>query len=130
MLLNKVLAKIESQNQLLKSLGLRQLDLYAVKGLVNDIESNNLGSVRKKLLAIEGHEGNRYFKQVFQMFPKDVRVENRLGYKAYDGLNNSARDYNNWINPNQAKYPIKLSFIGATNTSIRNVNLILSLIGG
>jgi CRISPR-associated endonuclease Cas1 len=70
-----VLAKIESQNQLLRSLGLRQLDLYKVKGLVNGIESDNLSHVRKKLLAIEGHEGKRYFKQIFLMFPKDVRVE-------------------------------------------------------
>ena len=51
--------------------------------------SDNLSHVRKKLLAIEGHEGKRYFKQIFLMFPKDVRVENRTGFKEYDGLNNT-----------------------------------------
>jgi CRISPR/Cas system-associated endonuclease Cas1 len=57
--------------------------------LVYSIESDNLSHVRKKLLAIEGHESNRYFKQVFLMFPKEVRVENRQSFKAYDGLNNT-----------------------------------------
>jgi CRISPR/Cas system-associated endonuclease Cas1 len=56
---------------------------------VNEVESESLSHVRKKLLAIEGHEGNRYFKEVFQTFPKEIRVENRLGFKAYDGLNNT-----------------------------------------
>ena len=84
-----VLAKIASQNQMLKSLGLRQLDLYKVKSLINGIQSDNPSAVRKKLLAIEGHESNRYFKQIFLMFPKGIRVENRSSFKAYDGLNNT-----------------------------------------
>ena len=38
----------------------------------------------------------------------------------------------NWINPNQSKYPIKISFIqyGNEQTHIRNVNLILLVIDG
>ena len=39
-------------------------------------------------MAIEGHCSKRYFAQVFQLFPKKIRVENRKTYKAYDGLNN------------------------------------------
>jgi CRISPR-associated protein Cas1 len=39
-------------------------------------------------MAIEGHCSKHYFKQVFQLFPSFMRVENRKTFKAYDGLNN------------------------------------------
>jgi CRISPR-associated protein Cas1 len=81
-------AKIESQNQTLRKHGLRQLDLIATKQKINAIPENNLKSVRKQLLPIEGRCSEHYFKQIFQLFPKTIRIENRKTFKAYDGTNN------------------------------------------
>jgi len=83
-----VLAKIESQNQTLRKHGLRQHDLMTVKQKINAIPENNLKTVRKQLLPIEGKCSEHYFKQIFQLFPKQIRIENRKTFKAYDGTNN------------------------------------------
>lgn len=83
-----ILAKIESQNQTLRKHGLRQHDLMITRQKINAIPENNLKTVRKQLLPIEGKCTEHYFKQIFQLFPKQIRIENRKTFKAYDGTNN------------------------------------------
>ena len=36
----------------------------------------------------EGYNAKLYFNQIFKLFPEKFRPENRIGYKAYDGINN------------------------------------------
>jgi len=52
------------------------------------LESTNLRTLRNKLTNIEGLCATRYFDQVFGLFNESVRPERRIGYKAYDGINN------------------------------------------
>ena len=52
------------------------------------MESTNLRTLRNKLTNIEGLCATRYFDQVFGLFNESVRPERRIGYKAYDGINN------------------------------------------
>jgi CRISP-associated protein Cas1 len=83
-----VISKVLGQNQVLKKYGLRQHDLMSAKEAVNGMGITNLTLLRKKLLHIEGKFSQSYFEQIFQMFPYDLRPENRRGYQAYDGINN------------------------------------------
>jgi len=83
-----VVSKIESQNMVLKKHCLRQHDLMTVKTKIESIEPKNLKDVRKRLLPIEGRASDFYFKQIFQLLPKSLRIEKRKGWKAYDGVNN------------------------------------------
>lgn len=81
-----VASRIETENLVLRKYGLRQHDLLSVK---RTIEGVNSGSITTKLMAVEGHCSKHYFKQIFQLFPKTIRVDNRKTFKAYDGLNNT-----------------------------------------
>jgi len=80
-----VSCRIETENIILRKHGLQQHDMLTVNRAIDGVAS---GSVTTKLMAIEGHCSKYYFKQVFQLFPKKIRVENRKTFKAYDGLNN------------------------------------------
>jgi CRISPR-associated endonuclease Cas1 len=40
------------------------------------------------LLHIEGKFSQFYFNQILQLFPEKLRPEHRIGFKAYDGVNN------------------------------------------
>ncbi|MEM3550574.1 MAG: CRISPR-associated endonuclease Cas1, partial [Candidatus Bathyarchaeia archaeon] len=84
-----VSSKIETQNMLLKEYSLRQLDIMTLKAKIDGIESNNLKDLRKRLLPIEGKASDHYFHEIFRLFPKTIRIEQRKGWKAYDGLNNT-----------------------------------------
>jgi CRISPR-associated protein Cas1 len=102
-----VLAKIKGQNEVLKKYGLRRIDfsviekvkdtfLYVLtmKELKNYVKKgefpeDGLDRLRAKLLGLEGKVSRYYFKQIFQLFPESFRPENRKGFKAYDGLNNT-----------------------------------------
>ena len=81
-----VLGKLEGQNHVLRKHGLEVNE--NVTRVVESIEANNLGSLRRKLLSIEGRYSAHYFKQIFQLFPKQLRPKHRKTHKAYDGLNN------------------------------------------
>jgi CRISPR-associated protein Cas1 len=72
-----VKSKIEGQNRVLKKYGLKPID-----GNVGNIEN------RKRLLAVESRSARMYFSQIFKLFPEKIRPEKRIGYKAYDGINN------------------------------------------
>ena len=78
-----VLAKIKGQNQTLKKHGLKPRSLTFVEERINGIDSEDLRSVRKRLLGIEG---STYYKQIFRLFR--MRPEYRKTFKAYDGMNN------------------------------------------
>ena len=83
-----VIAKILGQNQLLKKYGLRQHDVMRAKETINGTDISDLPLLRKKLTNIEGRFTRYYFGQIFQLFPLDLRPENRRGFQAYDGINN------------------------------------------
>jgi CRISPR-associated protein Cas1 len=70
-------AKFESQNMVLKKYGLKPIDC--------NIENI---SDKKKLLTVESKFARLYFNQIFKLFPQKIRPEKRIGYKAYDGINN------------------------------------------
>ena len=80
-------AKLQGQNLVLKKYGLKSLDNSALFEIGN-VESESLATARKKLILIESHNAKRYFNQIFSLFPEKIRPEKRIGYKAYDGLNN------------------------------------------
>jgi CRISPR-associated protein Cas1 len=82
-----VLGKIEGQNLLLNKYGFRP-DFSQV-GSVKSLRETNPLVFRRKLIHLEGKHGYYYFKQIFQLFPKKVRPDNRRGFKAYDGINNT-----------------------------------------
>jgi CRISPR-associated protein Cas1 len=84
-----VLKKLEGQNLVLRKYGLRQHDLISVKERIDELESNDLKVLRRRLLPIEGRCSELYFKQILQLFPKDIRTANRRTFRAYDGLNNT-----------------------------------------
>ncbi|MGQ9680751.1 MAG: hypothetical protein ACUVV4_08325, partial [Candidatus Bathyarchaeia archaeon] len=71
--------------------GLEQHDLMAVKAKVESVESESLKDARRSLLPIEGEASEFYFKQIFQLLPKALRAENRKGWKAFDGVNNTTQ---------------------------------------
>jgi len=81
-----VLTKIESQNSILKKHGL-DVNENVVK-VVENVEADNLTSLRGKLTRIEWRYAKHYFSQIFMLFPEWLRPQLRKTYKAYDGLNN------------------------------------------
>jgi len=84
-----VLSKIESQNIILREYSLRQHDLMIYKTKIQNLNSNSLKDVRKRLLPIEGKASEDYFNEIFKLFPKNLRIEKRRSFKAYDGINNT-----------------------------------------
>ena len=82
-----LITKLAGQNSLLKKYGLKLLDPSTFLR-IEKLESKNLESTRKRLIQIESHQAKRYFNQIFSLFPENIRPEKRIGYRAYDGLNN------------------------------------------
>lgn len=81
-----LMSKIEGQNLVLKKYGLKPLDCKICE--IENCKSESLDAVRRRLNVIEGHKAKAYFKQIFSLFPRNIRPDKRIGYKAYDGLNN------------------------------------------
>jgi len=81
-----VLGKIEGQNKILRKHSLN-VNENVVK-VAENIESDNLRSLRRRLIGIEGKYAEHYFQQLFTLFPKGLRPKRRNTFKAYDGLNN------------------------------------------
>jgi CRISPR-associated protein Cas1 len=81
-----VKSKIEGQNIVLKKYGLKTDT--AVRLRINAIETENLKTLRRKLMQIEAKFSQLYFKQILQMIPETIRPEGRKTFKAYDGVNN------------------------------------------
>jgi CRISPR-associated endonuclease Cas1 len=83
-----VIAKIIGQNQVLKKYDLRQHDVLRAKEVINEVGITDLALLRNKLTNIEGRSTRYYFGQIFQLFPYELRPNKRLGFQAYDGINN------------------------------------------
>lgn len=83
-----VLSKLEGQNMVLRKYGLEQLDLMGLKAKIEGLNCGNLEVLRYRLNQIEGKASQHYFNQIFKLFPEKLRPERRVGFKAYDGLNN------------------------------------------
>lgn len=81
-----VRAKTEGQNAILGKYGLKRHNPIA--NILEKINSEDLGTVRRKLLTLEGQYTRRYFSQTFQLFPEQLRPEIRRTFGAYDGINN------------------------------------------
>ena len=81
-----VKSKIEGQNIVLKKHGLRTDS--SVKLKIDAVDTNDIKSLRRKLMHIEGKFSQFYFKQVFQLIPEKIRPKRRRGFKAYNGVNN------------------------------------------
>jgi len=83
-----ITAKLESQNIILRKYGLDpHLDDF--KGSIERTETKNLELFRRRITGIEGKHTQRYYKQIFGLFPKKIRPESREGFMAYDGMNNT-----------------------------------------
>jgi len=63
-------------------------DMVALRSKVHSLKTSDLDSIRKKLTGIEGKFTERYFRQIFQLLPEELRPERRKKFKAYDGTNN------------------------------------------
>ena len=82
-----VYAKIKGENQILEKYELEPFGLSNAEKLINEINSEDLTSVRRRLLAVEAGFTKQYFSQIFELFP--IRPESRKTFKAYDGVNNT-----------------------------------------
>jgi len=78
-----LLSKIEGQNMVLNSYGLKLHKGYEEK--IKRVEPDNY---RKRLLALEGSSSKRYFTQVLRLIPESIRPDTRKRYQAFDGVNN------------------------------------------
>jgi len=82
-----VIGKIEAQNILLNKYGLRTD--YSVIPIISSLKESDLQMLRRRLHHLEGKHTQHYFEQIFQLFPEKLRPTNRIGFKAYDGINNT-----------------------------------------
>lgn len=83
-----LVSKLESQNMLLEKYGKRKFDLFRLKQTIKGIHGKDLNSVRARLNSVEGRCANRYFAEVFELYDEDIRPEKRIGFKAFDAINN------------------------------------------
>ena len=81
-----LIGKIEGQNILLNKYGLKTQ--LSVNQIINGFNEHDLVMLRRRLNHFEGKVSQRYFKQIFQLFPEKMRPTNRKGFQAYDGINN------------------------------------------
>jgi len=82
-----VIGKIEGQNLLLNKYGLETNQFLG--RMADAVRESDLKRLRSRLLQLEGKQGDHYFRQIFQLFPEKLRPTNRVGLRAYDGLNNT-----------------------------------------
>ena len=81
-------AKIESQNVILRKYGLEpHIDNF--KGIIERSEAKSLELLRCRLTGIEGKHTQRYYQQIFVLFPEKIRPTAWEGFMAYDGMNNT-----------------------------------------
>lgn len=82
-----VKSKLEGQNLLLEKYGLEPHRLE-FKEKIDELESSNLDTFRRKITGIEGKHAQRYYEQIFELLPEKIRPETRETFMAYDGTNN------------------------------------------
>ncbi|MHA1974417.1 MAG: CRISPR-associated endonuclease Cas1 [Candidatus Hodarchaeales archaeon] len=81
-----VMGKIEGQNNILRKYELEPND--STLQVVERVNELNPNSMRKKLMSLEAKHAKYYFRQVFKLFPREIRPHYRASYNAYDGANN------------------------------------------
>ena len=74
-----VYGKVKAQSLLLEKYDLKPFDKKPMLESVFSCDS---------LQRVEARFSDHYFKEVFGLFPKFLQVNNREGYRAFDGLNN------------------------------------------
>ena len=79
--------RTKSLNEQIKKYGLDVRE--NVVRVVENIEYDDLRSLRRRLLSVEGKYAEHYFNQIFTLFPKQLRPKRRRTFKAYDGINNT-----------------------------------------
>jgi len=80
-------AKLESQNVILRKYGLVPHP-EGFRELIDGSEAKSLELLRRRLTGIEGKHTQRYYTQIFGLFPESLRPEKRESFMAYDGMNN------------------------------------------
>jgi len=83
-----LIGKIEGQNMLLNKYGLQTYPSTA-SGVMRGFGEDDFKGLRKRLTNVEGHATEKYFGQIFGLFPESIRPRKRRGWRAYDGLNNT-----------------------------------------
>jgi len=82
-----ITAKLESQNVILHKYGLEpHLDDF--REVIERSQAKSLELLRRRLTGIEGKHTQRYYRQIFGLFPENLRPVKREGFMAYDGMNN------------------------------------------
>jgi len=81
-----VRSKIQGQNYVLKKYGLKTDTSIKLK--INALENKNLKTLRRRLTTIESKFSRFYFQQIFGLIPENIRPKKRMGFRAYDGVNN------------------------------------------
>jgi CRISPR-associated endonuclease Cas1 len=66
-----------------------ELHLDNFRGKIERTETKNLELFRRRMMGIEGKHTQRYYQQIFGLFPEKIRPESREGFMAYDGMNNT-----------------------------------------
>jgi CRISPR-associated protein Cas1 len=80
--------KILSQNEVLRKYGLIENDSLKILEQIEELDSNDIPLLRRRLNGLEGKSSMQYFQQIFSLFPEELRPKMRKGYHAYDGVNN------------------------------------------
>ena len=71
-----VMAKLDGQNIVLRKYGLEpHLDNFREK--IERTETKNLELFRRRMTGIEGKHTQRYYQQIFSLFPEKIRPETR-----------------------------------------------------
>ena len=85
-----ILGKIEAQSQILQKHELEPFESLQLpsKEQIERLYGENVDSIRLKLQTIESHYTQHYFGQIFKLFPKHLRIEQRDTFGAYEPLNN------------------------------------------
>jgi len=83
-----ILGKIEGQRQILKKYKLIPFENMEKIEKIPRIYAENVDKIRNKLNYIEGKYSEYYFKQIFTLLPKYLKIKKRETFRAYDATNN------------------------------------------
>jgi CRISPR-associated protein Cas1 len=83
-----LVAKLEGQNVILRKYGFEP-HMNNFKTIIEESEAKSLELLRRRLTGIEGKHTQRYYQQIFALFPEKIRPTAREGFMAYDGMNNT-----------------------------------------
>ncbi|MDQ1279303.1 MAG: CRISPR-associated endonuclease Cas1 [Thermoproteota archaeon] len=78
-----ILSKFYGYKKVLEKHHLRPLSEKYLQ-LIVSIDSEDKETFQRKLMAIESKFIKQYFEQIFTLFPKSIRPEGRMKFKAYD----------------------------------------------